>query len=84
MERHQYIEMIKTGNFGIELFYEYYCEMNEKEEFTFSINEFLPLFNQHISLLGTNNAVNTVRRYYDNKFTLRTLLDKNKNIIQYY
>jgi len=84
MNREQYIEMVKTGNFDLNIFYEYYNEFNTNESFKFNINEFQALFNQYISLLGIAGAVNTIREYYDVKFSLVKLLNKDGSLISYY
>ena len=81
IERHQYIEMIKTGNFDMNIFYEYYSEFNKNELFKFSINEFNMLFNNYINIIGVNGAISTIRNYYDNKFNIITLSDKEGKLI---
>jgi hypothetical protein len=81
IERHQYVEMIKTGNFGMNVFYDYYSEFNENALFKFSINEFNMLFNNYINIIGINNALNTIRKYYDNKFNIVTLSDAEGKLI---
>jgi hypothetical protein len=81
IERHQYIEMIKTGNFDMNIFYEYYSEFNKNELFKFSINEFNMLFNNYINIIGVNGAISTIRNYYDNKFNVITLSDKEGKLI---
>ena len=82
MSREQYIEMIKTGNFDISLFYEYYNEFNINELFKFSLEEFHMWFNQYISFIGIGSVVNTIRKHYDSKFNLISVLDKNGNVIK--
>ena len=59
-------------------------EFNTNESFKFNINEFQALFNQYISLLGIAGAVNTIREYYDVKFSLVKLLNKDGSLISYY
>ena len=81
IERHQYIEMIKTGNFDMNIFYEYYSEFNKNELFKFPINEFNMLFNNYINIIGVNGAINAIRNYYDNKFNVITLSDKEGKLI---
>jgi hypothetical protein len=81
IERHQYVEMIKTGNFDVNVFYDYYSEFNENALFKFSINEFNMLFNNYINIIGINNALNTIRKYYDNKFNIVTLSDAEGKLI---
>jgi hypothetical protein len=81
IERHQYIEMIKTGNFDMNIFYEYYSEFNKNELFKFPINEFNMLFNNYINIIGVNGAISTIRNYYDNKFNIITLSDKEGKLI---
>jgi hypothetical protein len=81
IERHQYVEMIKTGNFDVNVFYDYYSEFNENALFKFSINEFNMLFNNYINIIGINNALNTIRKYYDNKFNIITLSDAEGKLI---
>jgi hypothetical protein len=81
IERHQYVEMIKTGNFDVNVFYDYYSEFNENELFKFSINEFNMLFNNYINIIGINNALNTIRKYYDSKFNIITLSDAEGKLI---
>jgi len=81
IERHQYIEMIKTGNFDMNIFYEYYSEFNKNELFKFPINEFNMLFNNYINIIGVNGAISTIRNYYDNKFNVITLSDKEGKLI---
>jgi hypothetical protein len=81
IERHQYIEMIKTGNFDMNIFYEYYSEFNKNELFKFPINEFNMLFNNYINIIGVNGAISTIRNYYDNKFNIITLSNKEGQLI---
>lgn len=81
IERHQYVEMIKTGNFDMNVFYDYYSEFNENALFKFSINEFNMLFNNYINIIGINNSLNTIRKYYDNKFNIITLSDAEGKLI---
>ena len=81
IERHQYVEMIKTGNFDVNVFYDYYSEFNENALFKFSINEFNMLFNNYINIIGINNALSTIRKYYDNKFNIVTLSDIEGKLI---
>jgi len=81
IERHQYIEMIKTGNFDMNIFYEYYSEFNKNELFKFPINEFNMLFNNYINIIGVNGAINAILNYYDNKFNVITLSDKEGKLI---
>ncbi len=81
IERHQYIEMIKTGNFDMNLFYEYYSEFNKNELFKFLINEFNMLFNNYINIIGVNGAINTIQNYYNNKFNIIILSDKEGKLI---
>ena len=81
IERHQYVEMIKTGNFDMNVFYDYYSEFNENALFKFSINEFNMLFNNYINIIGINNSLNTIRKYYDNKFNIVTLSDAEGKLI---
>ena len=82
IERHQYIEMIKTGNFDVNIFYEYYSEFNKNELFKFSFNEFHTLFNNYISIIGVNNALSTIRNHYDSKFNIIILSDKEEQLIK--
>jgi hypothetical protein len=84
MKREQYIEMIKTGNFDISIFYEYYTEFNTNELFKFNLGEFHMWFNQYVSFIGMGNVVNTIRKHYDSKFQLASLLNKDGNIIKIY
>jgi len=81
IERHQYVEMITTGNFDVNIFYNYYSEFNENALFKFSINEFNMLFNNYINIIGINNALNTIRKYYDSKFNIITLSDAEGKLI---
>ena len=81
MTREEYITMIKTNNFSIELFYEYYTKHNKKDEFSVPINVFDNLFRQYIHLVGGGNIVGTIRSYYDVKFNLITVLDKQGNVL---
>jgi len=81
IERHQYVEMIKTGNFDVNVFYDYYSEFNENVLFKFSINEFNMLFNNYINIIGINNALSTIQKYYDSKFNIITLSDAEGKLI---
>jgi hypothetical protein len=81
IERHQYIEMIKTGNFDVNIFHEYYSEFNKNELFKFSFNEFHTLFNNYINIIGVNNALSTIRNHYDSKFNVITLSDTEGKLI---
>ena len=73
--------MIKTGNFDMNIFYDYYSEFNDNALFKFSPNEFNMLFNKYINIIGIDNALNTIRNYYDNKFNIVTLLDTEGKLI---
>lgn len=82
MNREQYIEMVKTGNFDVSVFYEYYNEFNANELFKFSLEEFNIWFSQYVGFIGIGSVMNSIRRYYDSKFNLISVLDKNGNIIK--
>jgi hypothetical protein len=81
IERNQYIEMLKTNNFDINIFYEYYNEFNKNELFNFSIADFQMLFNNYVGLVGTHNVINTVREYFNNKFNVFYLTDKEGKLL---
>lgn len=84
MDRNQYLNYLKTGQFDIYIFYSYYTEHNKKEEYNFSLAEFHSIFNQYISTCGTNSAIATVKQYYDVKFEIVEALDKEGKIIDRY
>lgn len=80
MTREQYIVMRDGGNFNI--VYEYY-----KEKFDHSKHKpFLSIFELPQMLLATgygpNQLLDKCIRYYDEKFNLVHLLDKNGNLIK--
>jgi hypothetical protein len=39
------------------------------------------LFNNYINIIGVNGAINAIRNYYDNKFNIITLSDKEGKLI---
>jgi hypothetical protein len=82
MNREQYIGMLKTNRFDISLIYEYYNTFNKNTSFTFDINTFQQLFMQYMGFGGFN--VDTVREYYDSKFKITYLYDKNQQILNIY
>lgn len=82
MNREQYIEMLKTNRFDISLIYEYYNTFNKNTSFTFDINTFQPLFMQYMGF--GSFIVDTVREYYDTKFKIVYLHDKNQQILNIY
>ena len=45
MSRERYIEMVKTGNFDLNIFYDYYTEFNTNDSYKFSPEEFQMWFN---------------------------------------
>lgn len=82
MNREQYIEMLKTNRFDISLIYEYYNTFNKNTSFTFDLNTFQPLFMQYMGF--GSFIVDTVREYYDTKFKIVYLHDKNQQILNIY
>lgn len=84
MSREKYIEMVKTGNFDLNIFYDYYTEFNTNDSYKFSPEEFQMWFNQYIGFLGTGNVMSTIRNHYDAKYNLASILDKNGNTIKIY
>ena len=82
MSREQYIEMLKTNRFDISLIYEYYNIFNKNTSFTFDINTFQQLFMQYMGFGGV--SVDAVREYYDSKFKITYLYDKNQQILNIY
>ena len=62
--------------------YEYYNIFNKNTSFTFDINTFQPLFMQYMGFGGF--IVDTVREYYDTKFKIVYLHDKNQQILNIY
>jgi len=84
MNREQYIEMIKTGNFNINIFYEYYTLFNKNESYKFNLEEFNIWFQQYINFKEISNSmINTIREYYDVKFNITKVLDRQGNIITF-
>jgi len=84
MNKEQYLNYLKSGNFDIHIFYDYYKEHNKKEEYNFSIEDFNICFNQFASLRGVNNAIATVKQYYDIKFGIIEVKNKKGIIIGRY
>jgi hypothetical protein len=82
MNRDQYIEMIKTNRFDISLIYEYYNMFNKNESFQFDLDTFNAIFMQYIGLRGFN--IDSLKNYYDDKFKVIYLYDKNQKIINIY
>jgi hypothetical protein len=39
------------------------------------------LFNNYINIIGVNGAISAIRNYYDNKFNVITLSDKEGKLI---
>lgn len=84
MDKNQYLNYFKTGQFDIQIFYNYYIEHNKKEEYNFSLLEFHSHFNQYVSIYGTNNAIATIKQYYDVKFEIVEVLNKEGKVIDRY
>lgn len=82
MNREQYIEMLKTDKFDISLMYEYYNIFNKNASFAFDLNTFQQLFMQYMSFKGFN--ADAIKNYYDIKFEIIRLYDKNQKIINIY
>jgi hypothetical protein len=82
MNRNQYIEMVKANKFDVSLIYEYYNIFNENKSFTFDLNTFNEILMQYIGFAGFN--VDIVKDYYDAKFNVTYLYDKNQKIINIY
>lgn len=80
MTKEEYLEFRKT--LSINLLYEYYKEKFDKNEHS----PFL-LFEQFIQTIqlwpGTKFAFDKVWEYYDEKFSVVKLLDKEGNLIKY-
>jgi hypothetical protein len=82
MNREQYIEMLKANRFDISLIYEYYNIFNKNKSITLDLDTFQQLFMQYMSFGGFN--VDIVRKYYDIKFEVVYLYDKNQQTINIY
>jgi len=82
MNRDQYVEMLKSNKFDISLIYEYYNIFNKNQSFTFDLNTFQQLFMQYMGFGGF--SVDTIKDYYDIKFNITYLYDKNQKIINIY
>lgn len=84
MDKQFYLGCLKTGAFTVDVFYDYYKEHNKREEYNFDIINFNNLFNQYISIYGVNKAINTIKQYYNIKFRIIEVLNKEGIIIGYY
>lgn len=82
MNREQYIEMLKTNRFDISLIYEHYNMFNKNKSFNFDLNTFNNVFMLYVSATGFN--VDIIKDYYDAKFNIVYLYDKNQKIINIY
>jgi hypothetical protein len=82
MNRDQYIEMLRTNKFDISLIYEYYNMFNKNQSFNFDLNTFNNIFMQYIGFTGFN--VDTIKDYYDGKFNVTYLYNKDQKIINIY
>jgi predicted transcriptional regulator len=86
MNREQYIEMLKSGQFNIDInvLYEIYNQINRKSMFTFDVNTFYQLVREYVQVMGTNGVIETLKTYYDSKFKITYLYNKNQQIINIY
>lgn len=84
MNREQYIEMLKSGQFNIDInvLYEIYNQINRKSMFTFDINTFNQLIREYVQVMGTNGIVEILKNHYDAYFKIIYLRDKQNNIIK--
>lgn len=86
MNRDQYIEMIKSGQFNIDVsvLYEIYNKYKIKSSPVFDMNTFYQLIREYVQIVGTNGIIETLKTYYDSKFNITYLYDKNQKIINIY
>jgi hypothetical protein len=86
MNRDQYIEMIKSGQFNIDVsvLYEIYNKYKIKSAPVFDMNTFYQLIREYVQIVGTNGIIETLKTYYDSKFNITYLYDKNQKIINIY
>jgi hypothetical protein len=84
MDRKHYLHCLRTNQFDAHVFYDYYKEHNKREEYNLDLMEFHNLFNQYVSTFGINSAINTVKQYYDVKFEIVEVLDKEGKVIDRY
>ena len=82
MNRNQYIEMLKTNKFDISLIYEYYNTFNKNQSFNFDLNAFNNIFMQYMGFGGF--SVDAIKDYYDAKFNITYLYNKDQKIINIY
>jgi hypothetical protein len=74
--RDQYVSMVNSGNYNMEIIYEYYNIFNIKEELKFDFNNFVSLINHYFNMVGTNGVITSIRNYYDSIFNIVTFTDK--------
>lgn len=84
MNREEYLVMLNNRELNISCFHDYYTIFNIKENMKFSLEQFLPLFQTYINMIGIGNIVQKVRQYYEQKFNIIIVLDKNEKEIYYY
>ena len=84
MDKQFYLSCLKTGNFTIDVFYDYYKEHNKKKEYNFDMITFNNFFNQFVSIYGVNKAIDAVKQYYNTKFNIIRVLNKEGMIVGYY
>lgn len=81
MTREQYIQSRLTGNLPVELLYEYYLENCEQPIVT-DLNLFIQSINIFVKMFSPD--FNQFFKYYDVKYNINILRDKENNIIKVY
>jgi len=84
MNRQEYLELRKKGAITNELLYEYYTVYNEKTIFNMTFSEFSDYIFQYVNCitnLDLNKVLERVHRYFENKFKIIKIIDKQNNVI---
>ncbi len=82
--KEEYIKYLKTNNFSITIFYEFYNEVNKKEEFNMELVDFEKLFGIFVQQHGLNHFMGKLRNHYHVKFEIIEVFTKEGKLIDFY
>lgn len=84
MDRQEYIGLLRKEDY-YSIIYNFYKENNKKEEYDFTYSAFLESFTRWVNrgVIDINYILNKMVEGYNKKFTIVTILNKEKQIIGY-
>lgn len=83
MNRQEWLDIKRSKEFHINLFYEFYLDKNKKNDIVLDENTFANCFRNYVNLIG-KLPISNIIKYYDDKFLIVKIIDKNNNIIDEY